>query len=145
MPTIRHQILDNVVTTLKKILVARGYALNVVSVSREVEHWEDVSRFPALFVIADDEQPTLTDVTTLIQSDWTVGILGYVKHAKKLSDELEKIIGDVRKAILVDETRGGLAEWTTIKEIRVISTWLKPIGIFEMDLGIQYRHQEATP
>lgn len=145
MATIRDQILDNIVTTLKGITVAQGYQSDMGHVHREVEIVSDVKRFPACFPIASDETPQQSDTDALMNAEWQIGLLLYVKERTNLSKECEKVVGDVRKAILTDETRGGLAIWTTIDKIRNISTWLKPIGIYEFDMTIQYRYNKLTP
>lgn len=143
--TKRDQILDNIVTTLQGITTANGYEFNMGIVDREVQIVDDTKKFPACYPIASDENPQQSDTDALMNAEWKVGLLIYVKHNTKLSKECEKVIGGIRKALLVDETRGGLAIWTTIDQIRNISTWLKPIGIYEFDMTIQYRYQKATP
>jgi hypothetical protein len=144
MTTVRDQILDNLVTTLQSI-VTPTYSNTMKIASREIKHWEDVGRFPASYVTGDIEKLSRGDVKDRINALWTVEILVYVKHRKNLSDEIESLIGDVRTAIFVDRTRGGLALDTVINNITNMSKWIKPIGIFTAELNILYEYDKGTP
>ena len=144
MATKRELILQDLISTLQSITTANGYALNVQNVDRHIEHWEKVAEFPALFVVSGDERiehkPGLTE-----RANWSVGIVGYVKSEDQKSQEVEKLIGDVKKAVMVDTTRGGNATATTVDEIRDLSVVLSPYGIFEMDLTIIYHYEVSSP
>lgn len=145
MPTKRDQILDNLVAALASITTANSYSTDMRIADREIKHWEDVGRFPASYVTGDVEKLNRYDVNDLITATWTVEILVYVEHRKLLSTEIEALIGDVRKAVFVDRTRGGNALYTTINSITNVSKWIKPIGIFTMELGILYQYDKGTP
>lgn len=142
MPTKRDQILDNLVTILQGITTDNGYSVDIGEVSREPEHWEDVRRFPACYVMEDIEDPNLSEIETINDCKWSVGLLAYVKHRTSLSTEIEKFIGDIKKILLLDanETVSGVAIFLDIDEVRNVSLWQKEIGIFEIDLRIEYRY-----
>jgi hypothetical protein len=146
MTTKRHQILDNLVTVLEGITTVNGYSVDMGEVSREPQHWTDTKRFPAIYTMEDLEDPNFAAIETFNDCRWSVGLLVYVKHRKLLSTEIEKVLGDIKKILLLDanQTLSGLSWLIELNEVRNVSLWLKDIGIFEVDLVIEYRYG-STP
>lgn len=144
MATTREYILQDLVTTLAGVRVASGYESDVQAVGRTMEHWDKVSEFPALYLFNGDERiehkPGLME-----RGIWTVGIVGYVKSEDQKSELVEALVGDVKRAVMVDTTRGGYATATTVEAVRDISVVLTPYGIFEMDLQVIYHYSVSTP
>lgn len=145
MTTKRDQILDNLVETLQTITIANGYSDDMRIASKEIKHWEEVGAFPASFAVGNIESLSRGDSNDRIDSLWTVEIHVYVQNSRALSAEIEAMIGDVRTAVFVDKTRDGLALDTTINTVVNMSKWLKPIGVFIMELGILYEYDKGTP
>lgn len=142
MTTQRHQILDNLVTVLQGITKGAGYSVDMGEVSREPKHWEETKRFPAIYTMEDIERPTLAEIETFNDCQWSVGLLVYVKHRKLIAAEIEKTLGDIKKILMLDanQTLSKTCWLINIKEVRNVSLWLKAIGIFEIDLIIEYRY-----
>ena len=135
MSTKRELILANLKTALEGITTGNGYSVTVQEVSRTMKHWEKVSEFPVLYVVAGDERiahhPGLQE-----RAVWEVGIVGYVKSEDEKSEEVEKLVGDIKKIVMVDTTRGGHAVACTVEAVRDINVVLSPYGVFEVELAI---------
>jgi hypothetical protein len=144
MSTKRELILANLETTLEGITTGNGYSVTVQDVSRTMVHWEKVAEFPVLYVVSGDERikhhPGLQE-----RAVWEVGIVGYVKSEDQKSQEVENLVGDVKKIVMVDTTRGGNAVACTVEAVRDINMVLSPYGIFEVELSIIYHYEVSSP
>lgn len=145
MSTKRELILANLITTLEGITTGEGYSMTVRKVSRQFQMPDQVNDFPWLYVYSEDERLT-HEPDFEERSIWTVGILGYIKLQQSLkSTEMEKLIGDVKKVVMVDTTRGGNCTSTVVDSIVNLTGEPSPFGIFAVLLQIVYHYDVLSP
>lgn len=144
MSTKRELILTNLKTALEGITTGNGYSVTVQDVSRTLVHWEKVAEFPDLYIIAGKEKITHLP-GHYERCVWAIGIVGYVKSETEKSELVEGLIGDVKKIVVVDGTRGGNATSTLVDEADDVSIMLSPYGIFEIELSIVYHYEASSP
>ena len=139
--TVRESILSNLVTVCKAISADNSFRTNVRLVERQWRHPDEIAHgdFPALFIIDSDEQVSeLTNAALL--STFTVVIVGYVRHEKAASVEINKLIGDVIEKIYADKTRGGYAVNTVIRRIETDVFNELPYAFCAVSFDIEYSY-----
>lgn len=111
MATVREQVVDAVASRFRQILVANGYNTDV---GNSVYIWKDtafsVEELPALNI--RDESSDIEDLTNkqeTIRLNFRTDIV--VSNSNPIPT-IRAILEDVRKAISVDETFGGLVLYT---------------------------------
>lgn len=152
MSSKREEILANIETTLAGITTANGYNFDVKEVSRKFIAFSQTQKFPTLIILAGDER--LEPQTNLeYTAFFEFGILGYVKAAKDianeglLSKELEKLIQDVKKALVMDVHRGHpeYVGMTWLRRVGSYADWDNTIGIFELIGEVEYFYEYSQP
>lgn len=146
----RYAIVGNVVSVLQTIDPAntpagspRPYRTDVQLVERGIRTFEEVgvNERPYIGVAAisgdyDNELNGLYDVKLLLKL--VAHVSGNNQDAR--ASALDAIENDIKAALHVDPTRGGLATWTKVR--RVISDEADPVnrthGTLEMDVLVDY-------
>jgi hypothetical protein len=147
--SIRQQIRSKVITLLGNIKTANGYNFTVRKISRQLKGFDDLSPsvLPALFVLNADEKKEDYDVDDL-HSQLQVLIIGYVHSALDPTDELDKLIADIEKAICVNRFLGddSFRVINTIpSDIKTDKGTLLPFGVVEFTFIIKYVQAYGTP
>lgn len=146
MTSKKESILANLKTTCEGITIAAGYNLTVAHVERDLKHFEELpeSQFPALFVVDSDEVIN-GEIGHYQRNDFTPSIVGYIRKTTEVSTELNKLEEDVKKALMVDITRGGYAVRTIITNVFKAKGFLAPYAAFEIALKVDYRSTFENP
>jgi len=149
----RNNILDNIVETLQAIDSRDGYNFDIrnESVTRMLKPWSEItmSDLPYLIVSDGSESYNYTGMGKRVTNFFTVIIRGIVEDNSNPSEELNKLIADVKKAILIDLTRG-----TTNGERNASNTMLirtdtdqgmaSPRAVFEMEIQVTYHTLDSN-
>ncbi len=147
----REIILQNVETTLEGISTASGYNFDVQEVSRKYLHYSEVNDFPTIIIIpGPGEKEPHSNLE--YKERFQIGLLAYVRadkdidNAGLLSKDLEKLMQDIQKALLVDPQRGnpGWAVMTWLRRIEPYADWEQNIGICEIIIEVEYIHDFST-
>lgn len=105
----RLEALKGLVNILQDITTANGYRQDVAEVSRHYKDWEETQNFPRINVLANQEQITdrvhgRDNIVNL--SEFSFRLEAFVKAEDDiedrgvLSDKIEDLIADIKKAIL---------------------------------------------
>lgn len=141
MSSIRQQIKENIITTLGGIKVADDYELDVTKVTEDLSEYNRVDslNMPWLCVVSGTQEYPYATMQQ-IEVEMHPRIFGVVRAADgKVDTELNKLIYDVERILLVDKTRGGLATMTYLEGLDIGYELEKNIGFMEMELRILYR------
>jgi hypothetical protein len=68
-----------------------------------------------------------------------------VQNPKIAERDLSRLIADLRKALMVDPTRGGLCKFTEIGKARSDKGFIQPYAAFEMLVDVEYRSDFTQP
>jgi hypothetical protein len=149
---IRESILAELETTLNTIRTTGGYNYNVTA-----ERWkrsgnpmaEAAEGAPKVVIYAGPEDkepgpdPQTSSKWSIILDCWMV----LTEDSTELPDTaLNKLLLDIEKAIMIDYTRGGYAEFT--QEVSVVPfTYTEGRAYFGVliTLDIQYKHRNTDP
>jgi len=149
--SIRHQIMDAVIAALKGITVDNGYQTNVVTVSEELKHWEEMAftDFPACFPIDADEVKEQSAITRM-QSRLTVIVTSMVHdhktapHRGNANESMRlartNLLRDVEKALMNDTTLAGLDVFTTPRRVVTDKGNIPNYSIFDQEFEILYHY-----
>lgn len=143
---VRTQIRNAVATTLtglsttgNRVFVSRVYPMERASL-------------PGLIIMTmidenDTSQGAIKTGNAIIWSKLQLMVKAFAKSTANVDNSLDQIENEVRKALLVDRTLGGLA-----KNINWLSTTVQldaggeqPVGMAEILFNIDYRINENTP
>ena len=143
----RTNILDNLITVIQGIDQRDGYNFNIGqdSVSKILKSAQAVtsSDLPMLF-ISDGPETMIYEMGSRVGNHFNVIIRGIVEDENNPSGELNKLIADVSKAILVDPKRGTDSNGnpnagnTKILRISTDQGLASPRAIFEMEIETVY-------
>lgn len=142
--SVREQIKQNIMSAVGGITVANGYDIEVKTVDQDLKHWEEmpVTMMPYLCVVSGDEEyPYVTERT--IRTKMFPVIWGEIRYTKDLDMYMNRLIHAVRKAILADKKRGGLATITYIRRILTDEGVFAPFCVLRFELEIEY-HQPGV-
>jgi len=147
----RKLIIDNVVSTLAGLTTVGGYNFNVGEAKRGFKHFNAVpeDKFPAFYVAGADEKRR-NHSQREFRSDLLVSIVGYVRTAdasntEALEQDLDNLIEDATKALMLDVTRGGYAVTTEIGEIDTDKGAFAPYASVELIARCEYRASVSAP
>lgn len=114
--TIREKILDNISTVLNAIKTADGYVNTIASVQKWAQQGNDLATIPCIIINAGPEN-TKDNPGFIVEADFTVLLDVYQIAATDTDAALNSLLGDVRKALMADYTRGGYASNTKITNV----------------------------
>lgn len=147
--TVRERILANIKTTLEGVTVAGGYNNTLASVQRWKQSGNTFEEVPCVIVAAGPEQeneepnPNVTCRLTVFLGIWT----RQAESDPAASDTvLNSILGDIKKALRVDVTRGGYARDTNILSNEPFDSieGQPDIGLMVV-LEVRYQHLQTDP
>lgn len=151
--SIRQQVITNLMTNLAAISKTSGY-WNDIS-SSQVADWlvpidaVEASEMPKLMITSGVEGVDRKHASHIDSSTWEVVIIGYV-HSTDMDEirtMLERLIRDVRIAVLADMTFGGLSIRVKIGSIETDEGSLayEGYGAFAMILSTEYQYSWDSP
>lgn len=146
----RHQIIENIRDAFDLITTGGGYNFTVLTKVIGLRTKSEIQdAVPALMIAGADEEAdnsTNSDFT----SEMDVTIVGVIRSSDPedpaiAERDLSRLITDVRKALLVDHTRGGLCRFTKIRTIETDKGNAAPYAAFDMTITVQYRSAFTAP
>jgi hypothetical protein len=147
--TIREKIMDNIKTVLTAMTIANGYENDIGSVQRWRQHGNNKVTMP-LIVIVEGSESNEDDAYPLTTCKLDVGIVLFVREAETsvvdTGQALNSLLGDIKKALKADITRGGNAVDTQVRSIQPFENDEGQIeaGLI-IEIAILYRHQQTDP
>lgn len=135
--TIRLQILDNIESTLRTILEPT-YGTSLYNVQQYMGNDFEVTNYPAV-VIVPGLQRNDDGRLALIEHALPVTLLLMVR-AQDWREKIDRLVADVRVALLTDYTRGGVALTTrgTGEEV-YDSEPSSPLGAAQVNVEVLFR------
>ena len=147
----RQKIADHIITTVAALTTAGGYNFDWGEVQRGFKHFDNVpsDKFPAAYLAGIDEARE-NSTQREFQSDFSGSLVIYVKTAnardtEQLERDLDNVIEDVTKALMVDVTRGGVAITTELGEIDTDKGAFAPYASAEITVNCDYRAPVSAP
>ena len=149
MPDHRENILANLVTTLQGITTAAGYSVTVATAERGVRLWNQVpeGERPYLGILPGIGR-TVQIAGGQIKVAVPITIVGYLALASDKTEAergatLNAFIVDVKKALLVDPSRGGNAVATSpVQDGNDEGAEVRP-GMIEVEFECAYWHSRT--
>ena len=151
METVRERILQNIKTTIEGVTVANGYNFDFTpqTVQRWSMHGNRMVDMPMVVISPGDEDESSSP------HPFEECLLSIYLDLFYVTDEndpvptdtyLNRLQGDIKKAILSDYTRGGYAIDTNVRGTTVFETTegQQYAGII-IELGINYQHKRTDP
>lgn len=141
---IRERLVTAVQQRLASITAGATYWYTPGEVGRDWRHFQEVRATPFYAVIEGPSEAEPTTLASQVRETQTVIVVGWIKDTSNRRQALNRAIGDVIRAIYVDETWGGLALVTRppsviTDEAAVVA---QPWGYFELTMQIEYlRHR----
>lgn len=149
MPTVRENILSNIKTTLETITIANGYANTIASVQRWDKRGNVLRQVPCIVVNAGQEEKQMSPnplFTCRLSVYLDLWIRQDESDAQPTDTLLSSLLGDIEKALMVDNTRGGYAIETNIKSNVPFETVEgQPHAGLTIELEILYQHKQSDP
>lgn len=147
----RKQIIDHISATIQAITTGGGYNFTIGESRRGYKHFNAAPEdtFPHVYAAGADETRKNSAQRTFTSELFT-SLIGYVKTADAantpaLEQDLDNLIEDITKALMVDVTRGGIAVTTEIGEITTDKGAFTPYASVELIVRCEYRASVATP
>lgn len=147
--TVREKIIQNMVTTLQGITVAAGYNNTLASVQRYKAFANVTLDVPAVLV-GEGAEDCSDHADPLTSCNLTVFLAVVTRQAESdtaaTGAVLNSLLGDIKKALMIDHTRGGYAVDTNIKysEPYEIAEGNPQVGLL-ITVEIEYRHLITNP
>lgn len=150
--TVREAIFADLVTTLSAIAVAGGYDNDIASVQRWDMNGNNKADVPAIIVNSGPEKSDDGKAYDLTHCLLTVFLELWVRQnetesaATPTDKLLNSLLGDVKKALALDVTRGGIAVDTEITDVETFETieGQQHSGLI-ITVEIEYRHKQTDP
>lgn len=147
--TVREKIMQNIVTVLQGITVAAGYNNTIAAVERYKAYGNHSVDIPAIVVSEGDESDSnnADPLTSCVMEVYlAVGTRQAESDTAASGAVLNSLLGDIKKAVMTDHTRGGYAIDTEFKSIEPfeIEAGNAQIGLL-ISLEVQYRHLITNP
>jgi len=131
---VREQIIVKLETLLRGIP-------SIKLVTREFTPIDDIAanQFPAIIIEDDGAEEFFDKVGGVADVSFEVAVIGYVSQINGVSTALNTLDVDIKKAIALDMTLGGLAMAVRIMPYKTRSgSKFSPYGFFERPLKITY-------
>ena len=151
METVRERILANIKTTLEGITIANGYNFDFTAetIQRWSMHGNKLVDLPAVIISpGNEEEKSLPNnfEECVLSVYLDVFFVTEENDAVSTDTYLNRLQGDMKKAILEDHTRGGEAIDTDVLGTTPFETTEgQPYAGIIMELGIRYRHLRSDP
>ena len=150
--TVREKIFADLVTTLSGISTANGYDNNIASVQRWDMNGNNKVGVPAIIVNSGPEKNDDGKAYDLTHCLLTVFLELWVRQneaesaAMPTDKLLNSLLGDIKKSLAEDVTRGGNAFDTEVTDVETFETveGQQHAGLV-VTIEIEYRHKQTDP
>jgi hypothetical protein len=151
METVRERILDNIKTTLEGVTQANGYNFDFTpdTVQRWTMHGNRMVDMPMVIISPGDEDESSNPHP---YEECVMSVFLDIFHVTDEEDPvstdtyLNRLQGDIKKAVIEDVTRGGEAIDTDVVGTTPFETIeSQPHAGLIMELRIRYRHLRTDP
>ena len=138
LQTERDAILDNIEDTLKDIKQGATYNYTPAKVTREALPFETINLFPTYMIIEGPE--SFSYFGKRVVNDFMVLIRCVHRDERGLtrSEKINKMVKDIRHALVQDVERGGHASNTEPLTVETDEGWLVPLISAEITIRVQY-------
>jgi len=150
----REDILENILSVLRGIDTRNDYYTNIrnSSVTRVLKPYGEVtsSDLPMLIISDGDESYNYEEMGKRVTNFFTVIIRGIIEDQQNPSQELNKLISDVKKALTISLIRGtdanGERNASNTKLVRTDTDQglASPRAVFEMEVMIEYHTLDSN-
>ena len=148
--SVRERIVLDLVSTAEGITTANGYRTEVFEVDRAIDIPHRREGFPTVFVVETSEVKRVGQgvPTGLKACDLNVVLHVWEREAdaSRLPGEMTLVLAELKRALMVDPSRGGRAISTEIltteQDLDEIGT---PLGLYRIGTRIRYRHAHSDP
>lgn len=144
--TKRKTVLDTLKGWLEAITVANGYQSNVAEVKRGIHLFDEMVNRPAI-CIWNDKGPKIDLPGEQCERKLHIWLWGYVDVQPGSYDPLDALVSDVEECLNTSQDN-----WPTeVIEVDVLDTTYyeggasDSVGIFEMEVLIDYQYDRASP
>lgn len=99
----RGRILNNLISQLKTITKANGYATSVCNVTTEIRNWDQTPSVetPVIYIIDMGSRPQY-HAGRLTEWTWTVHLTGLMKDATQI--QMEELVSDIQDCLFANGT-----------------------------------------
>jgi len=143
--SVREDVIQNLVTTLQGVTKTAGYNITINRVERIKMVGLDIREFPTVLVIPADEvkEQSPSDKYTCRLA---VTLECWIQEYGDVSAQVNILLADIEKALMVDHTRGGVAVDTKLLGNSAFYNEVnKPYGGVEIRIEVHYRHKFSDP
>lgn len=141
--SLREGILAHLETTLAGMTVLGGYVNDIGTITRGLLAPLEGGTFPCASVLPAQDVPE-AGASSVSRRELTCAIRAWVDTAlvTETAQALEAFVADIQRALQVDTTRGGLAEYTMEGPLQYI--YLEARGTMAgADIGIEIHYRTA--
>lgn len=143
--SIREKVMKNVVSTLEGITADKGYDITIQKVSRLKLVGLNIKVFPTIVVIPTPE-PKEQEPVDRYTCRLGLTLECWIKERVNITSEVNQVLANVEKALMVDYTRNGLAiDTKIISNDPFYNETNQPYGGVNIMIEIVYRHLYADP
>lgn len=147
--TVREQILEHVRTTLLGINGTGDFFSTIQVVTRINEAAPNAPTFPRIVIAEPDEQVGEHGAQWISKSTMNLNLVAWDRVSGSTAGRrISELIADVQRAMTADIRRGGLAQWTYLREIVPLEMPLgESVGVIGVLLRweIHYRWKTQDP
>lgn len=148
--SVREEVVRNLVSTLEGVTVANGYKFDVERVVRGQSMSRRLKVYPSVYVFEITERKVITPEAPLdlYVCQLTVLVIPWLRdpNVPDRFENVNELVADVKKALLVDGTRNGFALSTKLSGNRQkVTDSLEPYGGSQVTVEITYRHLRTDP
>ena len=136
--TERDAILDNIEDTLSAIKQGEVYNYTPAKVTREALPFDSVDLFPTICIIDGPESFSYYGKRVVNRFTVLIRCIHKSERGKDYSEKINKMIKDVKYALVQDIERGGHASNTIFGEVQTDEGWLVPLATCELTVIIDY-------
>ena len=151
METVRERILQNIKTTIEGVTIANGYTFDFTpeTVQRWSMHGNRMVNMPMVVISPGDEDESSSPnpfEECLMSIFLDIFFVNNEDDVIPTDTYLNRLQGDIKKAILVDSTRGGDAIDTDVLGTTPFETTeAQPYAGIIIEVRIRYRHLRNDP
>ena len=147
--SVRHLIMDSVITALGNISTDNGYKTNVATVSENLRHWEEIDfdEFPICFPIDADEIKSQSAITGTANMEGTLTVIitsMVFSSTNATRTARTNLMRDVEKAIMNGSTLAGLDIVTFPTRVITDKGNIPNYSVWDQEFEIIYHYSSVS-